>query len=56
MVFKMIKTIQNDKGNDKKALKSPFLQFCIVFIISIQNESINLPFYTEMDDKNDIKG
>ena len=30
--------------------------FCIVFMISIQYESINLPFYTEMDDENDIKG
>ena len=56
MVLKIIKTIQNDKGNDKKALKRPFLPLCIVFIILIQYELINLPFYTKMDDKNDIKG
>ena len=56
MVFKTIKTIRNDKGNNKTALKRPFLPFWIVFIISIQYESINLLFYTKIDDKNNIKG
>ena len=56
MVFKMIKTISKDKGNDKKALKRPFLQFNIVFITSIQYESKHLSFDIEMDDKKDIKG
>ena len=53
MVFKaiqMIKTIRNDEGNDKKD------NYFTVFVISIQYESTNLPVYTEMDDKNDIKG
>ena len=53
MIFK---AIQNDNGNDKKALKDLFLLFCIVFIISIQYDSINVSFYIEMDDKNDKKG
>ena len=56
MTFKVIKTIWKDKGNDKKAVKRPFLPFYIAFIISIQYEPINLPFYTKMDDKNNIKG
>ena len=47
------KTIRNDKKSLKKAL---YLPFCIFSIISIQYELINLLFYTEMDDKNDIKG
>ena len=53
MAFKMVNLIWNNKGNNTKALKKPFLTFCIVFIISIQFESINLQFYTEMDDKSD---
>ena len=57
MGFKTIKTIRNDKWNNKKDLKRPFyLPFYTVFIISIQYESINLSFYMEMVDKNDIKG
>ena len=55
MVFKTIKTIQNNKENDKKALKRPFLSFHIDFIISIQYESINLSFCIKMNDKNNIK-
>ena len=56
MVFKMIITMRKDKGNDKKALKRPFLQFYIVFITSIQYESKKILFDIEMDDKKDIKG
>ena len=57
MVFKTIKTIWNDKENETKSLKITYvLPFCIVFVISIQYESINLTFCIEIDDKNDKKG
>ena len=57
MGFKTIKTMRIDKWTENKGLKRPFyLPFYTVFIILIQYELINLSFYIEMDDKNDIKG